>query len=63
MFYFDTALADFLESLRHEGLYDNSVIAIVSDHNEYDKNRIYDPTNTDYSPDDTFCTFLVLNPP
>lgn len=31
---FDTALANFIAQLKHQGIYDNTMIVIVSDHNE-----------------------------
>ena len=61
--YFDRALGDFLDSLRNLGLYGNSVIAIASDHSEYSRDRIKNPTSNSAKIDDSLCMLVVANSP
>ena len=59
--YFDKALGNFLAQLKAQGLYDNSVIVIASDHDELCKNV---PDHREQIlPTDRYCTFVVLNSP
>ncbi|MCM1517991.1 MAG: sulfatase-like hydrolase/transferase [Pseudoflavonifractor sp.] len=59
MMYFDTALDEFITGLKKNGLYNNSIIVIISDHNRLDAN-IPDgrPTAND---SDTFIPMVILN--
>ena len=56
---FDRELGLFLQRLRQQGLYDNSLIVIVSDHNELVDNEPSGRPSID--PDGRDCLFLVLN--
>lgn len=59
MKYFDSALGEFIEGLKDAGLYDNSVIVIVSDHNRLDANIPEGrPAPTDA---DRFIPMVILN--
>lgn len=56
---FDTALAQFIEDLKTQGLYDNTMIVIVSDHNEMvDDNPKGRPS---IDPEGDNCVFLAIN--
>lgn len=61
--YFDCALGDFIASLRESGLYDNSVIAIASDHSEFSRDRILHPESNRAKIDDSLCMMVVVNSP
>jgi len=56
---FDRELGLFLQRLRQQGLYDNSLIVIVSDHNELVDSEPSGRPSID--PDGRDCLFLVLN--
>lgn len=56
---FDTALAQFIEELKTKDLYDNTMIVIVSDHNEMvDDNPKGRPS---IDPEGDNCVFLAIN--
>lgn len=57
--YFDEAFGKFLKQLKRMGKYDNSVVVIVSDHNELDKNELDKRPTSVMS--DKYCTFVVMN--
>lgn len=55
----DSQLWNFVEELKTNGLYDNSLVVIVSDHNDVDYNEF---AGIDKKvPEDAFCSFIVLN--
>ena len=55
----DEQLWKFIEELKANGLYDNSVIIIVSDHNDVNFNEF--AGIPDHVQEDTYCSFIVLN--
>ena len=57
--YFDRALGDFIKSLKDSGIYDNSVIIILSDHNATDDILI--PGHTAPTEQDRYITFIAAN--
>ncbi len=57
--YFDNSLGKFIESIKKMGIYDNSVIAILSDHNELDLNKV--EGRAEKQAGDSDCAFVVLN--
>jgi lipoteichoic acid synthase len=59
--YCDSELEKFIKNLKEADLYDNSVIAIVSDHNEMDKNVIEHREKV--LPEDKEIALIVLNTP
>ena len=56
---FDTALAQFIEDLKSQGIYDNTMIVIVSDHNEMIDDSPKGRPSID--PEGDNCVFLVIN--
>ncbi|MBR5086093.1 MAG: LTA synthase family protein [Muribaculaceae bacterium] len=56
---FDTALAQFIENLKSQGLYDNTMIVIVSDHNEMIDDSPKGRPSIDLEGDN--CVFLAIN--
>ena len=59
--YCDSELESFIKDLKEANLYDNSVIAIVSDHNEMNKNIPED--REDMYPEDQEIAMIILNAP
>lgn len=59
--YCDSELEKFIRNLKESDLYDNSVIAIVSDHDEVDKNVIEHRKRV--LPEDKEVALIVLNTP
>ena len=57
--FFDKQLGSFIDYLKEEGLYDNSVIVIASDHNDMDKNVLEGRENATI--EDKYIPFIVLN--
>lgn len=55
----DTALADFLYQLKRQGIYDNTMIVIVSDHNEIVDDAPNGRPAIDKAGDD--CAMIILN--
>lgn len=55
----DVQLWEFIEELKANGLYDNSVIIIVSDHNDVNYNEFAGVLER--IPEDTYCSFIALN--
>ncbi|MBR5638841.1 MAG: LTA synthase family protein [Muribaculaceae bacterium] len=56
---FDTALANFINQLKQQGIYDNTMIVIVSDHNEMVDDAPNGRPAIDKEGDD--CVMLILN--
>ena len=56
---FDTALANFISQLKQQGIYDNTMIVIVSDHNEIVDDAPNGRPSIDKTGDD--CVMLILN--
>ena len=56
---FDTALANFITQLKQQGIYDNTMIVIVSDHNEIVDDAPNGRPSIDKTGDD--CVMLILN--
>ena len=52
----DAQIGDFLDRLRRRGLLENSIVAIVSDHNDVDLNEL---EGRDPTVDDTYCAMIV----
>lgn len=61
MQYFDICLGKFIDKLKEEGLYDNSIIAITGDHEAMTYNRY--EGREDFSAEDLFVPFIILNSP
>lgn len=59
--YCDDAIGKFIQELKQKGIYENSVIAIISDHNEIDKNQVED--RREVFPEDKEIAMIVLNAP
>ena len=52
----DAQIGDFLDRLRRRGLLENSIVAIVSDHNDVDLNEL---EGREPTVDDTYCAMIV----
>lgn len=59
--YCDSELEKFIENLKKDGLYNHSVIVIVSDHNEMDKN--IPEGREEVFPEDKNIAMIILNTP
>ena len=59
--YCDDAIGKFIQELKQKGIYENSVIAIISDHNEMNKNQVEDKREA--LPEDKEIAMIVLNAP
>jgi len=57
----DDAIGKFIQELKQKGIYDNSIIVIVSDHNEMDRNQVENRKET--LPEDKEIAMIVLNSP
>lgn len=57
--FFDAQLGNFIDSLKKNGLYDNSVIVIASDHNNLDANALDGREKTEFS--DMYIPMFILN--
>ncbi len=57
--YCDNAIGEFIKVLKETGIYEKSLIAIISDHNEIDKNQIENREKS--SPEDKEIAMIVLN--
>ena len=55
----DKALGNFIKGLKDSGIYDNSVVIIVSDHDEVGLNEF--EKREERIPSDRYCTFIALN--
>ena len=55
----DAQIGDFLNGLMSAGLYNNSIIVIVSDHNEVDFNEF--EGREARKTEDTYCSFIAIN--
>lgn len=57
----DDAIGKFIQELKQKGIYDNSIIVIVSDHNEMNRNRVENRKET--LPEDKEIAMIILNSP
>lgn len=57
----DEAIGKFVQELKQKGMYYNSIIVIVSDHNEMDKNQV--ENRKEILPEDKEIIMIVLNAP
>lgn len=57
----DDAIGKFIQKLKQMGIYENSIIAIVSDHNEVDKNQVEGRKKA--LPEDQETVMIILNTP
>lgn len=55
----DNAIGKFIQELKETGIYEKSLIAIISDHNEIDKNQIENRKET--LPEDKEIAMIILN--
>ena len=55
----DNAIGKFIQELKETGIYEKSLIAIISDHNEIDKNQIENRQET--LPEDKEIAMIILN--
>ena len=55
----DNAIGKFIQALKETGIYEKSLIAIISDHNEIDKNQIENRKET--LPEDKEIAMIILN--
>lgn len=55
----DNAIGKFIQELKEAGIYEKSLIAIISDHNEIDKNQIENRKET--LPEDKEIAMIILN--
>lgn len=55
----DNAIGKFIQELKETGVYEKSLIAIISDHNEIDKNQIENRKET--LPEDKEIAMIILN--
>lgn len=55
----DKAIGKFIQELKETGIYEKSLIAIISDHNEIDKNQIENRKET--LPEDKEIAMIILN--
>lgn len=60
-YYCDNAIGKFIQELKRTGIYEKSLITIISDHNEIDKNQIENRKET--LPEDKEIVMIILNSP